>query len=300
MSDNRCFVQFSHPGGEHKPDRDCMKAWLKLEHDHMRKFMQLRGQWIDENGNRQTGELHAWGEWEPESEVVARLNPPDGDPRYPRYLWRPFYVPKEDYRGLRNTDPFIFGERFLYSNCGQTKPGLRCLDRGSVIAFGSGKTIDGEKRWMLDTVLVVSDFVDYDQPKVRTALRGWVPDGFLDVVGGPLAANAAGIDSRTCASTDARTRLRLYRGATHNDRVDGMFSFFPALPPADGDAGFQRPLVDLPSEYFNAAASRGPKGIRRNRESGELRDLWEQLVAQVKESGLVIGTRAELPERLSE
>ena len=147
MVDSRCFVQFSHPGGEHEPDRGRMKVWHKLEHAHMRKFMRLRGQWIDENGNRQAGDLHAWGEWEPESEVVAKLNPPDDDPRHPHYLWRPFYVPKEDYRGLHNTDPFIFGARFLYSNCRQCNKfgptNLTRLDRGSVIAFGSGKTVNG-------------------------------------------------------------------------------------------------------------------------------------------------------------
>ena len=113
MADSRCFVQFSHPGGEHVPDRGCEKAWHKLKNLHRRKFMRLHGQWIDANANTQAGVLHAWGEWEPESEVVAKLNPPKGDPRHPRYLWRPFYVPKEDYRGLHNTDPFIFGERFL-------------------------------------------------------------------------------------------------------------------------------------------------------------------------------------------
>ncbi len=296
MADSRCFVQFSHPGAEHVPNRGCEKAWHKLKNLHRRKFMQLRGQWIDANANTQTGVLHAWGEWEPESEVVAKLNPPKGDPRHPRYLWRPFYVPKEDYRGLHNTDPFIFGERFLYSNCRQNKVGLRHLARGSVIAFGSGKTVNGERRWMLDTVLVVRDFVDYDQSKARTALRDWVPDAFIDVTCGPLADNAEGrSQGRACAPTGAR--LRLYRGATRDDRIDGMFSFFPALPPAGGDAGFSRPLIDLPDEYFNATAWRVAKGSGRRRRPDELRGLWDQLVAQVRRAGLVLGTRAELPER---
>ena len=308
MADSRCFVQFSHPGGEHAPDHGRERAWHKLKHGHrdiphMRKFMQLRGQWIDENGNRRAGALQAWGEWEPESEVVARLNPPDGDPRHPRYLWRPFYVPKKDYRGLHNTDPFIFGAGFLYSNCRQcNKSGptsLTRLDRGSVIAFGSGKTVNGEKGWMLDTVLVVRDFADYAVANVRVALKDWVPATFMDVTGGPLADNAGGCPedlstSRSCAPTGER--FRLYRGATPDDPVDGMFSFFPASPARDA-SGFPRPLIHLPSEYFNPASWRGPNGLRRHRTLDELRGVWEQLLAQVHEVGLVPGTHAELPER---
>ena len=52
----------------------------------------------------------------------------------------------------------VSGEQMveLYSNCGQPSPnkvGLKHMDRGSVIAFGSGKEIDGKRRWTLDTVL---------------------------------------------------------------------------------------------------------------------------------------------------
>ena len=266
------------------------------EQSHMRKFMQLRGQWIEVDSNRQTGALHAWGEWEPESELVTTLNPADGDSQHPRYLWRPYYVPKNSYQGLHNTDPFIFGQRFLYSNCFQSsKPGLRQLNKGSVIAFGSSKRTDGKWRWMLDTVLVVRDFKDYNASDARIALKDWVPTTFLDVTGGPLTTDDAeqSIPGR-CASTPER--LRLYLGATPDDPVGGLFSFFPASP-AGGDTGFPRPLIDLPAEYFNPAARRGPKWLRRNHTPDELRGLWDRLVAQVRDAGLVLGTHAELPEQ---
>ena len=303
MADSRCFVQFSHPGGEHQPDRGPEKAWQRQEHGHGRKFMQLHGQWIEENGDRQTGALHAWGEWEAESELVSTLDPSDGDSPHPRWLWRPYYVPKDSYEGLHNTDPFIFGPRFLYSNCGQPKrPGLRQLDTGSVIAFGSSKKPDGEWRWMLDTVLVVRDFKDYNWSNARNALRDWAPSTFLDVTIGPLTGDTGQSIPRRCAPptpTKCATTgdlLRLYRGATPDDPVDGMFSFFPAKP-SGGDTGFRRPFIDLAAEYFNPAAFRTPKGLRRNRTPDELRGLWERLVAQVRDAGLVLGTHAELPER---
>ena len=63
---------------------------------------------------------------------------------------------------LHNANPLIFGERVLYSNCGQgANPGLKHLGDGSVIAFGSGEKIKGERRWMLDTVLEVKNSIEY-------------------------------------------------------------------------------------------------------------------------------------------
>ena len=280
MDDRRCFVQFPHPGREHEPDRDGGKTWNKSNRSHRRKFMRFRGEWIERDGGKRTGDLYAWGEWEPESELIRELHQPVGDSQYPRYLWRPYYMPKNDYQGLHNTDPFIFCERFLYSNCGQgSKPGLTRLGDGSIIAFGSGKEIMGERRWMLDTVLVVKDSVEYCPPEASTALDEWAPeDAFWVATGGLL--------------TDSG---RLYRGATPDDPVDGMFSFFPAIP-AGSDGGFSRPLIDLPSDYFNARNWQAPKGLWRDRTAEELHGLWYSLVSQVRAKGLVLGTYAEPPE----
>ncbi|MDE2780302.1 MAG: hypothetical protein OXI91_11590 [Chloroflexota bacterium] len=169
MEDRRCFVQFSHPGREHEPDRSGRKSWNKSNRSHGRKFMRFHGAWTEADGGERTGDLYAWGEWEPESELLRALDQPKRDSGYPRYLWRPYYVPKGDYGGLHNTDPFIFGERFLYSNCGQgSKPGLLHLGGGSIIAFGSGKEIGGARQWMLDTVLVVKDSMEYSPPAMLT------------------------------------------------------------------------------------------------------------------------------------
>lgn len=280
MADNRCFIQFSHPGLEHEPDRGSAKTWNRSSLSHKRKFMQFRGEWIDRSGDRRVGDLAAWGEWEPESELIRKLEQPGGDPQYPRYLWRPCYMPKDDYSGLHNTDPFIFGERILYSNCGQAaNPGLRHLGDGSVIAFGTGKNIMGDRGWMLDTLLVVKDSVEYDAAEGLVAPDGWAPDAFSVATGGLLTGSG-----------------RLYRGATPDDPVDGMFSFFPASP-AGGGSGFPRPLIDLPTEYFNPRSWQGPKGIGRNSTVRELRAIWEALVSQVRDNGLVIGTHASLPKR---
>ena len=223
--------------------------------------------------------MWAWGEWEAQSTLVRNLDT-SGGPELPHRLWRPHYaVPRDSYAGLHNTDPFIFGERFLYSNCKQpSRPGLRRLGRGSVIVFGSKR---GD--WVLDTVLVVANHVDYAAPEARVALADEVHEAFLAVTAGPIADNAE------------EATLRLYRGATPDDPVNKMYSFFPAMP-AGRDAGFKRPSVELDARYFT-------KTLRQNYKRScdlppdLLRALWEQLAAQVRGSGLVLGTYAEVPQQ---
>ncbi len=278
MSDSACFVQFPHPGGEHLPDRLGEKPWNTYDSRHARKFMQVQGNWIADDGRVHEGDLWAWGEWEAQSDLIRDLDP-SGAPGLPRHLWMPHYViPRSGYERLHNTDPFIFGERFLYSNCLQpTRPGLRRLGRGSVIAFGSKRG-----GWVLDTVLVVADYVDYAAPEARIVLADWVPGTFLDVTGGPLVDNGE------------ESTLMLYRGATRDDPVNGMFSFFPAMR-AGRDAGFERPSIELDERYFTRTLAQNHKrtcGL----DPETLRGLWEQLIAQVRDAGLVVGTRAALPE----
>lgn len=241
--------------------------------------MEMSGGWIDEDDGAGTGDLWAWGEWEAESDLLRELDQL-GDRGFPRYLWHPYYVKRQHgYRGLHNTDPFVFGERFLYSNCHQRwKPRLRTLQRGSVIAFGSKK---GD--WVLDTVLVVAGCVEYVADEAPFVLADRTPGAFLDVTGGPLAAN------------DTGASFRLYWGATPNDPVDGMFSFFPAVR-AGGDVGFKRPSIELPEWCFTETLRMGAKSTPVI-DSGALRQIWGSLAAQVREAGLLLGTGAAVPER---
>ena len=303
MADSRCFVQFPHPGGEHRPGPGGHAAWNTLAATHARGFMQTRGEWIEADGSTRRGDVWAWGEWEAPSQLLRRLDGPKAL-GYPKYLWRPYYViPDAGCGGLHNTDPFIFGERFLYSNCKQLSgKRIRSLARGSVVAFGSEKA----GQWVLDTVLVVADFVDYTAAQAPSALAGFVPEAFLDVTGGPLADNDEDAkcgpepDSRTSCgggtrADDQDSTLRLYRGATPEDPVHGMFSFFPAMP-GGGTRGFPRPAVHLRECCFTQNLRQGHK-LTCDLDEETLQQLWEYLVAQVHDSGLVVGTHAALPQR---
>src|SRR4051812_1450404 len=69
MRERRCFVQFIRPGGEHAPDQGDLKFWNRDQ--HRRKFLRSGGRYVD-GGETKEGEVVFWGEWEPESRVVAR------------------------------------------------------------------------------------------------------------------------------------------------------------------------------------------------------------------------------------
>ena len=296
MADKRCFVQFPHPGGEHGPRSG--SEWNRTKRDHQRKFMQFRGKWIDEDRITHTDNLRAWGEWEPESKLICKFDPENGRPHHPRHLWKPYWIRKEeeDYRCLHNTDPFIFGDCFLYSNCGQSAPskkGLKNIGVGSVIAFGSGKTIGGKRKWVLDTVLVVRESRCYDPLDPRMALEGKVPEAFLKVTGGPLTSDPK---LKKSADDGYAKEFRLYWGATPDDPVDEMFSFFPAVL-ADRESSFARPIIDLKdNKVLNPDNWQTPKGAGTCRQPQELRRLWDSLVEQVLgNKNLVLGTHAEMP-----
>ena len=286
----RCFVQLPHPGPEPEPDT---VSWNRAGNPHKRKFMRLRGgEWIDEKDCKHTGDLlYAWGEWEPESIIVPDFKSPNGDPFAPKYLWDPYWIRRKDYSGLHNTDPFIFGNCFLYSNCRQNLKSLRSLAPGSLIVFGS---CQGGK-WVLDTVFVVQGGTRFNPRKSREDLHGKdkVSDTFLEVTGGPLSSESSNCSpAENCSPAD---ELQLYYGATPDERekFDGMFSFFPAKQAGDNSA-FSRPPIELPKYFFTI---NNCQAARRTEVDNlcELSKQWNSIVEQVHKAGLVLGTHADLP-----
>ena len=284
-SDNRRFVQFPHPGGEHCPDYGDWKEWNPTrkpngrENPHSRKFLQTNGAWL-ESGEVREGNLWAWGEWEPESRVLRRFTPSGAG--MPRYLWEPTWLPKENYRGLHNTDPFIFGG-FYYTDCKQQSfEGLKRLGSGSVIVFGSRK----KPHWVVDTVFVVADYVDHSTEDYELFLTGQVPQCYQEVT---LAL--------TCKVDEPPIKRRCYRGATWDEPIDGMFSFFPCVPAAR-NTSFARPHLKLSSEHFTPNLSQGVKGCAMGAsplDKSTVNELWHSIAEQVLAQGLMLGVAATCP-----
>jgi hypothetical protein len=282
-----CFVQFIHPGKEHRPDRGRFKDWNRV--DHKRKFVENMGSCI-RSGEIFDGLIRFWTEWEPQSEVIATITGPDLD--YPRFVYRPFYVIPSSYRGLQNTDPFVFGH-FFYTGCQQhTSKGptqLRYLDRGSVVLFGS--CVSG--RFAIDTVLVVDKWIDHNVADFETLLRDEVPRAYWEVT---LAAWYQDDDvENACAPSGQNRSYRLYFGATVDHPVNGMFSFFPCAPAEMSPNGFARPVIENPAVITNNHKQK--YRLNRGLSAYGIQQHWRELCRQVESAGLWLGVHAETPER---
>ncbi len=285
------IVQFPHPGSEHRPDAGGVKQWNRRDRPHARKFLQQRGRYVYSlSAASLSSDLYFWAEWEPESILIREF---ESERPQPRYLFRPVLCPKTSYRDLHNTDPFVFGERFYYSNCKLTGQ-MRYLKRGSLILFGS--ELGGG--FVLDTVFVVAGSIDRTKANYKSLP---VPDEFKQATLEPLYADHSGnasVCSDECGD-DEVDDAPLYFGATHSAQIEGMFSFFPCLA-GDSSNGFARPMLQE-SQFVMPKKAMGLKigecGIDTARE------FWQALVKQMLETRaggdtLRLGVFAEMPSRV--
>lgn len=271
------FVQFPHPGGEHNPPTDDM-AWNTGP--HRRKFLIAPGRYLDSDDQIGAADLVFWGEWEPPSQVERRW---PASRRLPRALHRPSWG--EPTRRVRqNTDPWVWGEPMIYSNCKQIGPrphrrpsAMQRLTRGSVICFGS--TIQGE--FCLDTVFVVASAEPWT-PGEATDLT--VDEAFKTCTAGAIAARRS----------DAHLPLTLYRGATADNPVQGMFSFVPARRADRDDLRFPRPPIQLPG-FINPASRQSTWGSKRPLPLNTLRNNWEAVRHQVLTADLLLAVWLRTP-----
>ncbi|MFJ1761480.1 hypothetical protein ACIOD2_14250 [Amycolatopsis sp. NPDC088138] len=168
-----------------------------------------------------------------------------------------------------------------YSNCrqvrGEHRPtSMQALSPGSVICFGS-KLDHG---FCVDTVFVIAE----SEP--------WTPAESADL--GEDEAFMACTAEQLAAGADAHTPLTLYRAATFENPVHGMYSFVPALP-ADGEGPrFARPALRMP-DLINPAVCMNTWGSKRPLEVAEVRNAWNSVREQVFEAGLVLATHLETP-----
>lgn len=271
-SDRPYIVQFPHPGGEYRPRGDEMD-WNRGPHH--RKFLKATGSYLDADGV-QGGPITFWGEWEPQSRVVESF--PPGLRDGPRRLHQPWWDVPRHRRLLQNTDPLVFGDRFRYSNCRQTRnAALRRLPPGSLVLFGSAL----RGAFVLDTVFVVArQGVHY--------LRGApdhldVPDWVRSVVFDPLR------------STEDRGHeaLRLYEGVRHADDPSGPYCFVPCRPYVPGDGAFARPVIELDRRWLTPRLSMGAKATEARPD--DVRSVWAAVVDQVVAAGLCLGVELDVP-----
>lgn len=283
MADELRFVQFPHPGQEHRPDREGWKDWNIG--DHARKFMRSPGRYQDSiDQPERDGPVVFWGEWEPPSRVLETYSAAERG--WPRYLFEPVWHVPPSAGFVQNTDPYVFGEWFRYSNCRQNgrNTGPRSsqrLAKGSLIVFGS--KFDGG--FVVDTVMVVGDAQHMNQHSLDE-LDG-VDPVFRAVVCDPLYRG------ESVSHTN-----RLYRGATPSGPVGDMFSFVPCLPADQAPQGFPRPEVRLPNLINPNLAMNYKMTSIENLD--QMYAIWESVVHQILEQGLALGTHLETPALLAD
>jgi hypothetical protein len=202
------FVQFPHPKDEHNPGILSHQPWNTG--DHFRKFLCSGGRYVDNRGSLGSGTLVFWGEWEPPSNIVEKWSKQG---RLPRFLHQPVWQ-RPAFSGPRqNTDPWVFGDCFRYSNCKQySQRALRQVAPGSLILFGS--TLDG--KFVIDTLFVIRDSSPF------------IPNGFP-----PDIDDAFMVCTIEALRKDVKAAGRcftLYRGATFDTPVNGLYSFVPCRP----------------------------------------------------------------------
>lgn len=106
---NVCFVQFLHPGGEHTISKgiDVLYTWNYK--DHKRKFLETTAQYIDHNNGRQRGEILFWGEWEPESLARVITPSPAKGTDLPRNIHNPLFITNKNGNVLAK--PYIINKK---------------------------------------------------------------------------------------------------------------------------------------------------------------------------------------------
>lgn len=260
------IIQLIHPGGYDR--REGKILWNRGK--HKRKLIKNEILFLEDSGKSKNELGYFWGEWESYS-IASRENF-NGNKYYAHTLL--LHSTDNDKtgvisdscsggcknadNGLLNTDPYVFGNHFYYSNCMQNKyPILKNLRENDIIIFGS--RVNGE--FVLDTVFVVDCEITNDE----------CSDCFKSVTGNLLTKES---------------NCKIYKGKMYNEKAkkDEIYSFFPC-----SNKPFDRPVLDL------EGITKQKRGVHYIKEKSS-KEMWNNIVAAVKSKGLKIGVWAKEPD----
>jgi hypothetical protein len=292
MNEDLKVIQFVHPGFEYsgrdyvgdRKERSGVMPWKDGGSIHNRKFMWSVGSAVDADSNQlhEGVGLTFWGEWEGPS-VFWKVESP-GKP-VPSVVHAPFRPAECPTAPVQNTDPMVFGDAFIYSNCmqGQYKA-LQGAPPGSLILFGRYAREDGRPSFSLDTCLVV-DRVQ----KLSTAPFDEVSYGedlLDDVV------------LRALHSEGFKGELHIHFG---RGREGGTpFSFFPAQIAQDEPALFARPELEPRGALEGVVSPGNMQGIKvtHGLTAAQRDAIWNEISEQVAGQGCALGYFAASPPLL--
>lgn len=313
-------VQFHHSGPEHLDKMDKAAAFygakdreLILKNGvmpwndgkHRRKFIKCRGKCINKSGEIKEDSLMFWGEYESISNVY-KINYTNNqvNKKLPKYIHTPLYKDFDEYKlnpfftlegnkgeYLQNTDPYVFGEYFIYSNCHQGKfKVLRDLSPGTIIIMGSHV-----EEFCVDTILVIGEVLCKISKKNKKEILKLKEENKISPVfyNNTIKAifNCVNEDN-DCAISDEE--FTIYKCATYNNPIEGMFSFFPCKKYKQNE-GFARVTLKY-ENIINPKLAIGVKVSETSLKSNY--KIWTSLKQQVLDDkqGLSLGIFAEDPK----
>lgn len=267
---------------------------------------------LENNNQSAIKKLMFWCEWEPPSLVTKQLHKLEGS-TFPQYLHTELFNPEliqttqnlnncsnlkneDGYRSFKkyyqNTDPCVFGDQFNYFVCLQAKQKrkgsgdmattmLTELDKGSIILFGSKVSTNQKNKFIIDTVFVVKDWIDYYS--LHDILKTKSPN---------VSKEYINIALQFLGENTFSYKRRLYFGATYSDPQDGIYSFVPCKIYNDNNQGFERPSLDLGD--INYAHSQGYMCLEDTNNLTKIREFWLSIKCQVEKT-CEIGLSFEMP-----
>ncbi len=270
-------VQFPHPG----PEYNC-EAWHLVDkprnpEPHRRRFVFTKGMVRDKNGAWEWIPVTAWVEWEANAKLYKTRK---GSKTIPKHIHLP-YLPASgipDPEKRHATDPCVFGDRFFYTVCRQNLKGnptkMQSLEEGSVILFGSSIKYPNGYHFVLDTLFTVSRERITHSRDNQLKKPDQVPDWYFKLTLEQLYTTPL--------------TYTLMRGYTPEEQPD-FFSWVPCKPCRDRvPLIFERPIVNL--NGLNPRLCRNFKCI-----DADPREAWNAVVEQVKNQGLELCARLEVP-----
>jgi hypothetical protein len=285
------IVQFVHPGFEyHRSDhvgrrhvRSGVMDWKRGNSQHDRKFIVTRGSLFEPDAKQDHRDVDIvfWGEWEGPS-VFWKIDGAPGKPR-PSTIHAPFRPDRLPLEPVQNTDPMVFGDAFIYSNCLQDAfVSLRTLVAGSIVLFGRHSRGARQPAFSLDTCLVI-DRVEALGP-VPFDAETYGEDVLADAVLSPLYTEGAIGD------------FAVYSGRMRAVGDGSPFSFFPARRSDNPDPHFARPQLVPTGPLEGVLSPENMQGIKGATVSPTERDaIWREVTRQVVAQGNALGYHAVPP-----
>ena len=312
----RRIIQFTHPGAEYpsrKPDRSFSRKsnnhlewnedlasgvrYWNIRNSHFRKFLFMNDAVYKTERSIETkrGSVTFWGEWEPHSNFSVHHS---GDGEY--MVHRPYIDTQCERPKKHNTDPYVFGSKFWYTDCKQKRYGnVRELVDGSLILFGTERPSD--KTFLLDTVFVVKKRHTHDGMQNNLS-RGLIDFG-LDFA----TISRGGLDLE-------KRNFGFYEGQMFSDN-NKYFSFVPCKPGLSESPVFHERAQLAVEEFGFSKISRSsngtmrgagsvcmsicPNGINKckaNHSIDEVHSLWRRVVQCCYEQGFALGVEMPEPE----